>query len=81
MLIQDKIVIIPGAGPGMGQARIGIAGVQGASAVQATSQQVAAAFGQRIRNLISNINYHGERSRADDGALNHATIHNDIISG
>ena len=41
MLIQDKIVIIPGAGPGMGQARIGIAGAQGASAVQATSQQVA----------------------------------------
>ena len=61
MLIQDKIVIIPGAGPGMGQARIGIAGAQGASAVQATSQQ-AAAFGQRVRNLISNINYHGERA-------------------
>lgn len=81
MLIQDKIVIISGVGPGMGQARIGIAGAQGASAVQATAQQVAAAFGRRIRNLISNINYHGERSRADNGALNHATIHNDIISG
>ena len=81
MLIQDKIVIISGVGSGMEQARIGIAGAQGASAVQATSQQVAAAFGQRIRNLISNINYHGERSRADDGALNHAIIHNDIISG
>ena len=41
MLIQDKIVIISGVGPIMGQARIGIAGAQGASAVQATSQQVA----------------------------------------
>ena len=81
MLIQDKIVIIPGVGPIMGQPRIGIAGVQGASAGQATPQQVAAAFGRRVRNLISNINYHGERSRADDGALNHAIIHNDIISG
>ena len=81
MLIQDKIVIISGVGPIMGQPRIGIAGAQGASAIQATSQQATAAFGRRVRNLISNINYHGEWSRADDGALNHATIHNDIISG
>lgn len=81
MLIQDKIVIITGAGPDMGQARIGIAGAQGASAGQATAQQVAAAFGRRIRNLINNAYHPGERSRTDDGALNHAIIHNDIISG